>query len=108
MSGFLNKMLGRASASAKHILVKDAGKAELMLKQIKAKEHTFASLAAQHSQCPSGQKGGDLGSFQPGQMVPEFDKVIFDKDTKKDEVYGPTQTQFGYHLIQVTERSDWK
>ena len=105
---FINKVLGRSSAVAKHILVKDQGKAQLLLQQIKSGESTFASLAAQHSQCPSGQKGGDLGSFQPGQMVKEFDDVIFHKDTKKDEVYGPTRTQFGYHLIQVNQRSDWK
>ena len=105
---FMNKMLGRTSAAAKHILVKDQAKAQLLLQQIKSGESSFASLAAQHSQCPSGQKGGDLGNFQPGQMVPEFDKVIFDKKTQKDEVYGPTQTQFGYHLIQVTSRTDWK
>ena len=62
----------------------------------------FAAVAKQHSQCPSGRQGGDLGEFGPGQMVPEFDMVVFSAEIGK--VVGPVQTQFGYHLIEVTSR----
>lgn len=53
--------------------------------------------------CPSGQSGGDLGEFSQGQMVPEFDKVVFNEEIGK--VHGPIQTQFGYHLIEITSRN---
>ena len=63
----------------------------------------FAELAKEYSQCPSGRRGGDLGSFGPGQMVPEFDRVCFNEAV--GVVHGPVKTQFGYHLVEVTERS---
>ncbi|HID36061.1 MAG TPA: peptidylprolyl isomerase, partial [Ghiorsea sp.] len=56
-----------------------------------------------YSSCPSKAQGGDLGEFGPGQMVPEFDKVVFSADIGSIE--GPVQTQFGYHLLEVTARS---
>ena len=59
-------------------------------------------MAAAHSQCPSGQRGGELGSFSPGMMVPEFDTVVFNEAV--GEVHGPVKTQFGYHLIEITSR----
>ena len=64
----------------------------------------FAEIAKQHSQCPSGQKGGALGEFEPGQMVKEFDDVVFSAEVNK--THGPVQTQFGYHLIEITSRED--
>ena len=63
----------------------------------------LAALAAEHSSCPSGRNGGALGTFSPGQMVPEFDKVVFSEEVGK--VHGPVKTQFGYHLVEVTSRS---
>ncbi|MCK5472788.1 MAG: peptidylprolyl isomerase, partial [Planctomycetes bacterium] len=54
-------------------------------------------------QCPSGQEGGALGEFTPGQMVKEFDDVVFNEET--DKVHGPIKTQFGFHLIEITKRS---
>ena len=60
-------------------------------------------MAKQHSDCPSGNEGGSLGEFSPGQMVPEFDTVVFSDDVGK--VHGPVKTQFGYHLIEITSRS---
>ena len=63
----------------------------------------FAEVAKQHSSCPSGRNGGDLGSFGPGQMVPEFDKAVFNSEL--NTVIGPIKTQFGYHLLEVTSRS---
>jgi len=64
----------------------------------------FEDQARQHSSCPSGQKGGDLGEFSPGMMVKEFDEVVFSAEVSV--VQGPVKTQFGYHLLEVTERSD--
>ena len=53
---------------------------------------SFSSLASEFSTCPSKKQGGSLGSFRPGTMVPEFDKVIFNPDTKLNEVVGPIMT----------------
>jgi len=64
----------------------------------------FADLAKEHSSCPSGQKGGALGTFGPGQMVKEFDDVVFSAPV--GEVQGPVKTQFGFHLVEVTMRND--
>ncbi len=60
----------------------------------------FAILAAQHSDCPSGAKGGELGAFGRGQMVPEFDAVAFDLEV--GGVSDVFETPFGYHLIHRT------
>ena len=62
----------------------------------------FAEIARKHSTCPSGRQGGDLGSFSPGEMVKEFDQVVFSADL--NAVQGPVKTQFGYHLVEVTSR----
>ena len=91
-----------ANASARHILV-DNEKACLNLKTQIEGGADFAEMAKQHSKCPSGQKGGALGTFSPGQMVREFDQVVFSGDVGK--VLGPVKTQFGYHLIEITSRS---
>ena len=48
--------------------------------------------------------GGDLGNFQEGQMVPEFDKVVFHEAI--NVVHGPVKTQFGFHLLETTSRND--
>jgi len=91
-----------AKATARHILVKTEEQCE-QLKQDIANGKDFAEVAKEHSSCPSGRKGGDLGSFGPGQMVKEFDEVVFSADL--NEVQGPVKTQFGYHLLEVTSRS---
>ena len=64
----------------------------------------FAQVAKDNSTCPSSRSGGDLGSFGPGQMVKEFDTVVFSAPI--NEVQGPLKTQFGYHLLEVTSRQD--
>ena len=64
----------------------------------------FVDVAKEYSQCPSGKQGGDLGEFSPGQMVKEFDDVVFSAELGK--VHGPIKTQFGYHLIEITNRTD--
>lgn len=90
-----------AKASARHILVTTEEACDSLKNQIDAGAD-FASLAMEHSKCPSGKQGGDLGEFSPGQMVRAFDEVVFSADIGK--VYGPVQTEFGYHLIEVTNR----
>ena len=92
-----------ARASARHILVADQAACEDLKKQIEDGAD-FADIAREHSTCPSGKQGGGLGQFGPGQMVKEFDDVVFSAEMGK--VHGPVQTQFGYHLIEVTERTD--
>ena len=89
-------------ASARHILVATEAACTDLKTQIEAGSD-FAALAKEHSTCPSGRQGGDLGEFGRGQMVPEFDKACFEGPV--GEVQGPVQTQFGYHLLEVTERS---
>merc|ERR1712183_713793 len=86
------------SCAARHILVKTEGEADKALQRVKAGED-FGELAAALSTCPSGKKGGSLGHFQPGCMVPAFDKVCFHPATKIGDVAGPIKTEFGYHLI---------
>jgi peptidyl-prolyl cis-trans isomerase C len=61
-------------------------------------------MARERSRCPSSRQGGDLGTFSPGQMVKEFDEVVFGSEVGK--VHGPVRTQFGFHLIQITARTD--
>nr|WP_320055272.1 peptidylprolyl isomerase [Halomonas qaidamensis] len=100
--GLLNKELVMARASARHILVSSEEQCNALKQEIE-NGRDFAEVAKQHSSCPSGRQGGDLGSFGPGQMVPEFDKVVFSGDLNK--VHGPVQTQFGYHLLEITSRS---
>ncbi|WP_346837264.1 peptidylprolyl isomerase [Microbulbifer sp. SAOS-129_SWC] len=90
-------------AKARHILVDSEEKCLDLKKQLEGGAD-FAKLAEAHSQCPSGRSGGDLGEFSQGQMVPEFDKAVFSGELNK--VQGPIKTQFGYHLLEVTERSD--
>jgi len=92
-----------STASARHILVESESECESLKAQIEAGA-SFAEIAREHSKCPSGGKGGDLGTFGPGQMVKEFNDVVFGEAV--GEVHGPVKTQFGYHLIEVTERSD--
>ena len=91
------------TATARHILVETQQECEGIKSQIEAGAD-FAELAKQHSKCPSGQRGGDLGQFSPGQMVKEFDDVVFSADMGK--VHGPVQTQFGFHLIEITARTE--
>jgi peptidyl-prolyl cis-trans isomerase C len=91
-----------ARATARHILVSTEAQAN-ELKTAIQNGADFADLAKQHSSCPSGRDGGNLGSFGPGEMVPEFDRVVFSAPV--NEVQGPVKTQFGYHLVEVTSRT---
>ncbi len=92
-----------AKATARHILVDSLEQCEKLKSEILAGTD-FAEAAMEHSSCPSGLQGGDLGEFGPGQMVPEFDRVVFSADL--NEVQGPVKTQFGYHLLEITSRDE--
>ncbi len=101
------------SAKASHILVgvdekasaEDKKKARERAEKLK-KELTggadFATLAKGNSSCPSSQQGGDLGYFGKGQMVPAFEKAAF--ALKPGEISDVVETQFGYHIIKLTEK----
>ena len=91
-----------SKAAARHILVESETQCHDLKKQIEGGAD-FAALAKQHSKCPSGREGGNLGTFGKGAMVPEFDKVVFTAPV--GEVQGPVKTQFGFHLLEVTMRS---
>jgi peptidyl-prolyl cis-trans isomerase C len=90
-----------ATANARHILVSTEEECNNLKQQI-IDGADFAEMASANSQCPSGKQGGNLGSFSPGQMVPEFDTVVFNETV--GDVHGPVKTQFGYHLIEITSR----
>ena len=90
-------------ASARHILV-DTEKECLELKEKLNHGEDFSDLAKEFSSCPSKMNGGALGSFSQGQMVEEFDQIVFSAEL--NTVQGPVKTQFGYHLLEVTHRSD--
>ncbi len=89
------------TASARHILV-DTEEQCLTLKEEIEAGKDFSEVAKEHSNCPSKMQGGALGSFGRGQMVKEFDEVVFSAELNK--VQGPVKTQFGYHLVEVTKR----
>jgi len=103
------------SVRASHILIRVDEKADAaakkkarteiegVLKQARAGTD-FATLAQQHSQDGSAAQGGDLNYFPRGQMVPAFDKVAF--SLKPGQISDIVQTQFGYHIIKVTDRKD--
>lgn len=91
-----------ATAAAVHILVKSEQEALEILKQLKQGKN-FAALAKKYSLCPSGKRGGDLGEFRRGQMVKQFDDVVFKKEVLT--VHGPVKTRFGYHLIKTLYRN---
>lgn len=92
-----------ATAHARHILVSTEDQANDLKTQI-AGGAEFGTMAREHSTCPSGASGGDLGEFGPGQMVPEFDVVIWNEPV--GVVHGPVKTAFGYHLIEIVSRTD--
>ena len=92
-----------ARASARHILVNTEEKCNELMNNI-LDGADFGDVAKEHSVCPSGKQGGELGEFSQGQMVKEFDDVVFSAELNK--VHGPVKTQFGYHLIEITNRAD--
>lgn len=87
--------------SARHILVDSEELAKKAAAEI-ASGKAFPDAAREYSTCPSKEKGGDLGYFSKGQMVPEFEKAAFEGEP--NTVIGPVKTQFGYHLILVEDK----
>ena len=89
-----------ATATARHILVKSQEECQKIIDKLKAGEADFETTAAECSACPSGKRGGDLGEFSQGMMVPEFDEVVFNGKLGLHDT--PVKTQFGYHVIETT------
>ena len=92
-----------AKATARHILV-DTEEQCLDLKNQIDEGADFGEIAKQYSKCPSGARGGELGEFGQGMMVQEFDRVVFSEAL--NTVHGPVKTQFGYHLLEITSRTE--
>jgi len=92
-----------AQATARHILVDNEARCQ-ELKTAIENGADFAQLAKENSSCPSSRDGGNLGTFGRGQMVKEFDEVVFSAPV--GQVQGPVRTQFGYHLLEVTDRQN--
>lgn len=89
---------------ASHILVKDEAKAKELYESIKSGKEDFAEAAKEYSNCPSKRNGGDLGYFSRGKMVKPFEDAAF--SLKKGELSEPVKTQFGWHLILVTDADE--
>jgi parvulin-like peptidyl-prolyl isomerase len=99
----------KASCTASHILIDKSDDAtrdrmEAWKKSIGSDAEAFAKCAKENSTCPSKSKGGLLGTFPRGAMVPPFDKRCFDPSTPIQTTVGPVQTHFGYHLIYIHDR----
>lgn len=97
----------KESVHARHILVKTGDEAQAILKEVKSLKgdtlkSKFIELAKTKSTGPSGPKGGDLGYFAQGQMVPEFNNKVF--SMKVGTVSEPVKTQFGYHVIYLEDK----
>lgn len=91
-------------AKARHILVQTERQCQQFKDQIE-NGADFADIARKHSLCPSGRSAaGNLGDFRQGDMVAEFDEVVFSGEVGK--IHGPVKTEFGFHLIDITRRDD--
>ena len=86
---------------ASHILVKTENDAKIIFDRIN-KGESFAKIAMEKSICPSAKKGGDLGFFGRGRMVRAFELAAF--SLEKGQVSQPIKTEFGWHLIRVTDK----
>ncbi|QSZ42478.1 peptidylprolyl isomerase [Sulfurimonas aquatica] len=98
----------KESVHARHILVKEEAEAKKIISKLKSLsgqklKSKFIELAKSESTGPSGPKGGDLGFFTQGQMVPAFNDKVFSmkKGTITKE---PVKTQFGFHVIYLEEK----
>jgi len=101
----------KESVHARHILVKTEAEAKAVVKEVKSLSGVslktkFIELAKAKSTGPSGPKGGDLGYFAQGQMVPEFNNKVF--SMKVGTVSAPVKTQFGYHVIYLEDKKSKK
>ena len=97
------KQIPKEEIRASHILVETEKEAKDILATLK-KGGDFAKLAKEKSKGPSKTNGGDLNFFTKGRMVPAFEKAAF--ALKKDELSEPVKTQFGWHIIKLTDKRD--
>lgn len=97
------RFVSEAEVSARHILVKSEEEGNEVLKAIE-EGMDFSEAAQKFSNCPSKERGGDLGSFGRGRMVPEFEEAAF--NLNEGEMSGLVQTQFGYHVILTDKKSE--
>jgi len=107
-----DKFMQEATVHAKHILVKDEKEAQGIIDTLaplkdKALQAKFIEEAKAKSTGPSGPKGGDLGSFSKGQMVPEFSKAVWELEVGQITMK-PVKTQFGYHVIYLEGKTEAK
>ena len=86
--------------NASHILVKTESEAKVILYDLQMGK-SFEDIAKEKSLCPSGKKGGNLGWFERGRMVKEFETTAF--SLAKGQISQPVKTQFGWHLIKVID-----
>lgn len=96
-----SKFISSDQLRARHILVEQEAEAKKIKGEIE-KGLDFSEAAQKYSSCPSKEKGGDLGFFEKGRMVPEFEEVAFALEV--GELSDLVKTSFGYHLIMVDEK----
>lgn len=106
------EFIEKEKVHARHILIKTEAKAKELIGKLKglhgnALKEKFIELAKTESTGPSGPKGGDLGFFPQGQMVPEFNDVVF-KMKVGTITMTPVKSQFGYHIIYLEEKKKGK
>jgi peptidyl-prolyl cis-trans isomerase C len=83
-----------------HVLVKTEQEAKAVLERLN-KGEKFSNIAQEISLCPSGKRGGDLGTFGRGKMVKEFETASF--ALQKGQISGIVKTKYGYHIIRRLE-----
>ncbi|WP_345243073.1 peptidylprolyl isomerase [Pontibacillus salipaludis] len=89
---------------ASHILVSSEDKAKEVKQKIEEGNKDFEALAKEYSEGPSASNGGDLDFFGPGKMTPAFEDAAY--DLEKGEVSEPVKTEFGFHIIKVTDKRE--
>jgi len=94
----------KETADTSHILVESEELCLELRNKIVSEEISFEDAAKQHSTCPSNERGGTLGSYERGQMVPEYDNVAF--TLAINEISIPVKTEFGYHLIKLNSKTE--
>lgn len=97
------KFVRPMTVTASHILVDTEEKADEIYAAIEGGKD-FAEAATEFSSCPSKERGGDLGPFGKGQMVPEFEEAALAMEVGK--VSSPVKTQFGFHIIKLTDKTE--
>ena len=100
-----NSFMSEETVNASHILVSTEDEAKEIYTKIANGQISFEDAAKEYSSCPSKERGGNLGDFTKGQMVPEFDEAAFSM-AEGEITSAPVKTQFGYHLIKLNSKSE--